>query len=72
MKTKSSIFLLHGAFDYEGSGVLGAYTSAEAAESAMCEYKVKVEAEIAAGDYQHTEYDRYFVQECAVDAAVIS
>ena len=61
MYNESYIFLVLARFDYEGENVLGAYSSLEKAESELNDYKAKVVNDRVTGNYEYTEYDRYYI-----------
>jgi len=64
MKNKSSIFIVNGIY-FQGSQVLGAYSTMAAAESALEVYKVK----LATDTDDCWEFDDYGISEHVLDAA---
>lgn len=71
MYNESYIFLVLARFDYEGENVLGAYSSLEKAESELNDYKAKVVNDRVTGNYEYTEYDRYYITKIPVDTKAV-
>ncbi len=71
MKNKSSIFLVNGLVDYEGSQVLGAYLTMTAAKAALEAYRSQVAADLKNRSYLVSAYDDYSITEFVVDAAAV-
>ena len=72
MKNKSSLFIVNGIIDYEGSQVLGVYSTLEAAEGALEVYKGKVAADTKGRTYNHSAFDDYSISEHILNADAAS
>ncbi len=72
MKNKSSLFIVNGFIDYEGSRVLGVYSTLAAAEGALEVYKGKVAADTKNRTYDHSEFDDYSISEHILNADAAS
>jgi len=69
---KQSIFILEGLVDYEGGQAIGAYSTKEAAESALDAYKAAVDTydnDLLKRAPYKTGFDGYSIVEFILDAA---